>query len=144
MSTNTHNIHFLHTAFQVSHISWCAQKFRSFHNSIVLVCVKVSTYSILKIFQNESKCKVNICSIFRFLGYIIQFIVKKRHVLGWPGKVDDSVYSILHLSISQKVFARFQFFSQTLIVHISHYILLNKIAFSESHVWSMLSVSVLM
>ena len=141
--TNINNIHFLISVFQVSHISLCTQKFRSFHSTIVLMSVKVSTHSILKSFQNESKCKVNFCSTFQFFEYIIQFIVEQRNVEGWHGKVEDSVSSILHFSVRQKVFARFQFFSQTLIVKISHYLFHVNIALSESKLCYMLSVFVL-
>ena len=142
-STKMNNIQFLHSVFQVSHISLCTHKFSSFHNSIVLVSVKVSTQSILNIFQNESKHKINFCSTFQFFEYIIQFIVDQRHVEGWHGKVENSVSSILPFSICQKVFARFQFLSQTLIVNFSHYVLHINIARSESNLCSMLSIFML-
>ena len=94
--------------FQVSHISWCTHKFRSFHNSIVLVSIKVSTHSILNVFQNEAKCKAKFCNTFQVFEYLIQFIVQQRHVEVRHGKFEDSLSSILHyFSICQKVFARF-------------------------------------
>ena len=109
---------FLHSIFQVKHIRLCTHKFRLLHNSFVLVSEKVSVHSILNVFQNEFKNKVNFCSTFQFFEHIIQFIVEQRLVKGSHGKVEDAVSSILHFSICQKVFARFQFFSQTLIVNI--------------------------
>ena len=141
-SKSVSHIQFLHSVFQMSHISLYTHKFRSLHNSIIFVSVKVSTHSILKIFQNDSKCKVNFCSTFQFLEYIIQLIVERRHVEGSHGKVEDSVSSVIHFSICQIVFARFQFFPQNLIVNISYFILHISSARFESHLGSMLSVSV--
>ena len=129
--------------FQVSHVSLFTHKFRPLHKSIVFVGVKVSTHAILNVFQNESKCKGNFRSTFQFFEYKIQFIVEQSIVEGWYGKVEDSVSSILHFSVCQKVFARFQFYSQTLIANISHFILYTIIARFESNLCSMLIVFVL-
>ena len=49
---------------------------------------------------------------------------------------------ILQLSVYQKVIARFQFFSQPLIVNISNYVLRINVARSKSSLCSMLSVFV--
>ena len=141
--TKINKIQFLYFLFEVDNIVWCTHKFRFLHNSIVLVSLKVSAHSILNIFKNEPKCNVNFCSTFQLFEYIIQFIVQQRNVERWHAKFEDSLSSILPFSIWQKVFARFQFFSQNLIVNIPHYVIHINIAGSESSLCSMLSVFVL-
>ena len=138
--TNINNNHSLHSVFQVSHISLCICKFSPHHNSIVFVSVKVTTHSILNVFQNQSNWKVNFCSTFQSFENIVHFFIEQTHVQGWHGKVEDPVSTILLFSSCPKLFARFQFFSQTSIVKSSHYILRMKIARCETHLCSMLSV----
>ena len=44
--------------------------------------VKEYTHSILNVFQNESKCKVNFFSTFQFFEYIIHLIFEQTHIEG--------------------------------------------------------------
>ena len=77
-----YNIHFLQFLPQVGHIVAGTHKFRPFHNRTVFVCIKVSTRSIFKGFQNKSECKVDFVCVFDLAEQMIQFLVEEKAVEG--------------------------------------------------------------
>ena len=71
-------VHFLHYSFQVGLFICSSHKFGPLRNSIVFLCIQLTTRSIFKNFQKKSDYKVQFGGAFELTEHMIQSFVEQR------------------------------------------------------------------
>ena len=112
------NIHFQLFFFKVGQFIFVTHKFRPPHNSIVFVCIKLSTRSTINVFQNKSECKVGFGWAFELAEHMIQFFVEQRVDEGSHGKIEKTMSIILMVRVNEEAITRIEFFFYFCIIYI--------------------------
>ena len=103
-------MHLVQNLFRFCLVILCAPNFRTLHNRIVFVCIKLSTRAQFYFSQNKLECKVDFGCVSEMPEHLIKFLYEEGVVRWWHGEKNCDVSIFFKLRVNDEMTAEFATF----------------------------------